>query len=120
MVRFINRDKAEIMIVDFSGAKSTDEIIQIAGEAKKAAALHQPQSLLCLVDFTGLKVNRERTKIVQDMAAHNRQFIRFIALIGLGFPRSSMLRLMLKLAGKKNHRVFGSREKALRWLVVSG
>ena len=106
MVHFINRDKAEIMIIDFSEAKSTEEIIQVADEAKKAAALHQPQSLLCLVDFTGLKINRERTKIVQDMAAHNRQYIRFIALVGLGFPKILMLRLMLKLAGKKNHRVF--------------
>jgi hypothetical protein len=117
MVHFINIDKSEIMIVDFSGAKSTDEIIQIADEAKKTAALHQPQSLLCLVDFTGLKINRERTKIVQDMAAHNRQYIRFIALVGLTFLRSCMLRLMLKLAGKKNHRVFGSREDGLKWLA---
>jgi hypothetical protein len=54
------------------------------------------------------------------MAAHNRQHIRFIALVGLGFPRSAMFRLMLKLAGKKNHKVFSGREKALRWLVVRG
>jgi hypothetical protein len=120
MVHFINIDKSEILVVDFTEAKTTEEIILIADEAKKTAALHQPQSLLCLVDFTGLKINRERTKIVQDMAAHNRQYLRFIALVGLGFPRSSMLRLMLKLAGKKNHRVFGTREKALRWLVGRG
>jgi hypothetical protein len=79
-------------------------------------AIHQPQSLLALVDFTGMKIDGEKTKIIKGMAAHNRPYMKFIALVGLGFTRSVAFRVILRLSGRSNHRVFGKRESALEWL----
>ncbi len=115
-VQFIGHNSKQILLMDFSGARSTADITQRAEEIKKFVALQQPQSLLALVDFTGVKIDRERTKIIQEMAAHNRPYIRFIALVGLGFFRSIAFRVILRLSGKSNHRVFGNREGALEWL----
>jgi hypothetical protein len=95
---------------------STAEITQTVEEIKKTVALHQPQSLIALLDITGTTIDKERINIIQSMAAHNRPYIRFIALVGLGFFRSMAFRVMLRLTGRKNHRVFGTRERALDWL----
>ena len=104
--------------MDFSNANTTDEIIQMAIEIKKFVELQRPRSLLALIDFTGIKIDREKTMIIKGMAAHNRPYVRFIALVGLGCTRSIVFKLMLRLSGRKNHKVFGNREKALDWLLA--
>lgn len=102
--------------MDFSNAHSTAEISQTVEEIKRIVAIHQPKSLLGLVDFTGMTINTETIRIIKGMAAHNRPFLKFIALVGLGFIRSILFRVMLRLSGRKNHRMFRNREKALEWL----
>jgi len=95
--------------MDFSGTSSSAEITQTVKEIKKTVALQQPQSILVLVDVTGTSIDRERIKIIQSMAAHNRPYVRFLALVGLGFFKSIAFRVMLRVTGRKNHRVFGTR-----------
>jgi hypothetical protein len=109
-------DIQSILIIDFTNTASEAEIARKADEAKRTVALHQPGSLLVVIDFTGMKIDRERTKIIQSMAAHNRPYIKNIALVGLGFFRAAAFRVMLHLSGRSNHRVFGSREEAMVWL----
>jgi hypothetical protein len=116
-VQFIVHNESQILLIDFSNAKTIAEITQIAEEAKKIVAIHRPKSLLVLVDFTDVKMNGERIKIIRDMAAHNRQYVRFIAIVGLGFFMSAAFRMMLRVTGRKNHMVFRTREKALEWLA---
>jgi hypothetical protein len=115
-VQIINRFDKQILLMDFTNARKTAEIAQTVEEIKKTVALHQPQSLMALLDITGTTINRERIRIIQGMAAHNRLYIKFIAIVGLGFFRSVAFRVMLRLTGKKNHGVFRKRDKALEWL----
>ena len=115
-VHFIPHHGKQILLMDFSCAHSTAEITQTVEEIKKIVTIHQPHSLLGLVDFTGMKFNKENTKIIKGMAAHNRPFMEFIALVGLCFFQSVAFRVMLRLSGRSNHRVFWKREKALEWL----
>ena len=115
--QFIVHKGQQILLIDFSNISSTDDLAHTVDEAKKFVALHRPQSLLVLVDFTGMKIDRQRTMIIKDMAAHNSPYVRFITLVGLGNIRSIAFKVMLFLSGKSNHRVFGSREYALDWLA---
>ena len=114
--QFINRFDKQILLMDFTNARTTAEIIQTVEEIKKTVALQQPKSLIALLDITGTIIDKERINIIQSMAAHNRPYIRYIALVGLGFFRSVAFRVMLRLSGRKNHGVFATREKALEWL----
>jgi hypothetical protein len=116
IVNFIVQNSRQILLIDFTNIGSTVDLIRLADEAKKFVALHQPRSLLVLIDFTGMKINKERTLVIKAMAAHNRPYIRFIALVGLGSLRSIIVRLMLLISGKSNHRVFGNKMGALDWL----
>jgi len=116
IVQIINRFDKQILLMDFTNARTTAEITQTAEEAKKIVALQQLKSLVALLDVTGTTINRERINIIQSMAAHNRPYIRYIALVGMGFFRMIAFRVMLRLSGRKNHKVFIKREKALEWL----
>jgi hypothetical protein len=114
--QFISHHGKQILLMDFSGVHSAAEITQTVEEIKKIVAQQQTRSLLGLVDFTGMPISRESFKIIKGMAAHNRPYMRFIALVELGFVRSMAFKVMLQLSGRKNHRVFGKKEKALEWL----
>jgi len=116
-VQFIIYNDRQILLMDFTNAKTTAEIAQTVEEIKKTVELQRPQSLVGLLDVTGTVINRERIKIIRSMAEHNRPYVKFIALVGLGFPRSIVFRVMLFLQGKKNHGVFKTRAKALEWLA---
>jgi hypothetical protein len=116
-VQFITHKGRQILLMDFTVVRSTSELKTSIEEIKKFVALHRQHSLLVLADFTGLKIDGERTRIVKDMAGHNRPYIRFIALVGLGPIRSMAFRIMLRLTGKSNHKVFGNRNKGLDWLT---
>jgi hypothetical protein len=109
-VQIINSFDKQILLMDFTDTQSTAEIAKTADEAKKIVALQQPRLLLALVDLTGTHINKERIKIIQKMAAHNRPYIKFIALVGLGFFRSMVFRVMLRLRGRNTHKVFMKRE----------
>lgn len=116
-VQFITHNDKQILLMDFTNASSTAEVTQTVEEIKKTVALPQPHSIMALLDITGTAINRERIKIIQSMAAHNRPYVKFIAIVGLGFFRSEAFRLMLRMTGRKNHRVFRTREKAMEWLA---
>jgi hypothetical protein len=116
-VRFIPCNGKQILLMDFTNANTNAEITQTVEEIKKAVAMQQPHSLMALLDVTGTSINRKRIRRIQDMAAHNRPYVKFIALVGLGLFRSMAFRIMLRVTGRKNHMVFRKREKALEWLV---
>ena len=107
----------EILLMDFTEARSIVDITQIAEESMKIAAIQPQQSQLGLVDLTGCPIKKDTIAVIQKMAAHNRPYIKYIAIVGLRFPRSMMFTLMLKMTGKSNHRVFRERMKAMEWLA---
>ena len=107
----------KILLLDFTGARTTAEITQMLEEIKNFVEIQRLLSLVALLDITGTKINRKRIRIIRGMEAHNRPYVRFVAIVGLRFPKSIGFRLTLFLWGIKNHRVFKSRDKALEWLV---
>jgi hypothetical protein len=74
--------------------------------------------LLGLVDLSGVRFTKEIQGAVKRMAAHNRPYMKFIAIVGLGGVRALMLRLMLRLRKRTNHKLISTRHEALDWLVV--
>jgi hypothetical protein len=118
--QFINHNSKQILLMDFSTIRTTDELTRAVEEIKHIVALHKPGSLLALADFTGLPVGNDKMKTIKEMATHNRPFIKFIALVGLGCPRSLVFRLIIRLTSRKNHKVFAKRDAALEWLAERG
>ena len=107
----------EILLMDFTDSRSIEDVTRIAEESMKIAAIQPQQSQFGLVDLTGCRITKDLIAVIKRMAAHNRQYIKYIAIVGLPFPRSMMFTLMLKMTGKSNHRVFRERMKAMEWLA---
>jgi hypothetical protein len=107
----------DILLIDFTESRSIEDLNRIAEESTKIAATHPEQSQLGLVDLTGCPMTKDRIAVIEKMAAHNRPYIKYIAIVGLSFPRSIIFTLMLKMTGKSNHRVFRERMKAMEWLA---
>ena len=116
-VQLITHNDRQILLMDFTTARTTADIAQTVEEIKKFVEIHQPQSLLALLDVTGTAIDKNRIRIIQGMAAHNRPYIRCIALVGVGFPKSVTFWARFWFTGKINHRVFGTREKAMEFLA---
>ena len=81
------------------------------------ARTKQQGSLLGLTDLSGVRFTREIQDALKRMAAHNRPYMKFIAIVGMGGVRALMLRLMLRLRKRTNHKLLSSRQEALDWLV---
>ncbi|MGA3014175.1 MAG: hypothetical protein ABSD71_09075 [Bacteroidales bacterium] len=107
----------EILLINFTETRSSVDVRRIAEESIKITATQPQQSQLGLVDLTGCPITSDTIAVIKKMAAHNRPYIKFVAIVGLPFPRSMMLTLMLKLTGRKNHRVFRKRLNAMEWLT---
>ena len=117
-VRYIQYAGKKILQMDFSKTLDEQAVSSTVSEAIKiVAAAKEPKSLLGLVDFTGCPFTKPMTGSFKRLSAHNRPYMRFIALVGLGPVRSALLRLMLFAAGRSNHRLFRTRQQALDWLA---
>ena len=110
-VNFIFHNDTKILLMDFTNSRTTADIAQTVEEIKKTVELQRHQFLVALLDVTGIPLNREKIRIIQAMASHNRPYVRFIVLMGLGFPRSIVFKVMLWIRGKKTHRPQGVRYK---------
>jgi hypothetical protein len=106
----------EILLIDFTETRFIADVIRTAEESMNIVSSQPHKSLLALVDLTGCPITRDTIAVIKKMAAHNRPYVKYIAIVGLPFPRSMMFTLMLKLTGRKNHQVFRQRLKAMEWL----
>ena len=114
---FINYKGKEVLLVDFSNTSEHPAFIKTAGEATALAAPNQPGSLLGLVDLSGVRLDKDKQATIKKMASHNRPYMKFIAIVGLRGLREVILRIMLRLKKRTNHKVMSSRQDALDWLA---
>jgi hypothetical protein len=116
---FIEHRGTKVLLMDFSNSSDAHAVIKTVEEAiTLVAGTNQPGSLLGLVDLSGVQFTREIQAAVKRMAGHNRPYMKFIAIVGLGGVRALMLRLMLRLKKRTNHKLMSYRQEALDWLVV--
>ena len=104
-------------MIDFSCVSNPGKFIKIAEDAIKfVSKIKKKKSLLVIVDFSNTKFDNEMTQAAGKMSDYNRQYIKFIAIVGLGIIKSVFYKLNLFLSGNNNHKVFSTKLKAALWL----
>ncbi len=117
--KFIEHRGKKVLLIDFSNSSDAHAVLKTVEAAIAfVAGTNQPGSLLGLVDLSGVRFTKEIQGAVRRMAAHNRPYTKFIAIVGLTGVRALMFRLMLQLRKRTNHKLISSRQEALDWLVV--
>ena len=96
-----------------SGASGLEEVL-----AMMQPHLEEHAPVLFLNDFSGVAdlSLADRWKIASRMK-DNRQFIRRSAMFGLAGPMHFAARVVLRASGRKDVRVFDSRQEAEAWLL---
>ena len=61
-VQFIIYNDRQILLMDFSNARTTAEITQIVEEIKKTVELQRPLSLVACLDVTGTAIDGGRPR----------------------------------------------------------
>jgi len=117
-VKFTEHQGGKVLIVDFSDSSDVHSVMKTVEDTiTLVAATNQPASLLGLIYLSGVRLTKELLAAIKRMAAHNRPYMKFVAIVGLRGVRAIMLRLMLRLRKRTNHKLLRSRQEALDWLV---
>lgn len=117
-VKFIGHSGVQILLVDFSHATNGRGVAETAEEAMALVnSTGQPRSIRGLLDFTGTPLNRRVRESMKKMSRNNGPFMKSVAFVGLGRALSPVFKGLLYVTGRRNHRVYRTREEALAWLT---
>jgi hypothetical protein len=114
--RFITHRGTPILLSDLSGLHSTEELqraVRLGGDLLQS---DPSQSVLVLVDVTGIEYSVENFALLQQSVARNRPFVRARAIVGLPPTAASAFDVVSSLSPSPMAS-FDGREEAMDWLV---
>jgi hypothetical protein len=115
-VRFIEHRGTRILLSDLSGIRTTTELQGAVRMGMELAQTQPPESLLILVDLTGVEYSLEAFAVVQQSVATIRPFVRARAVVGLPPAAQIPFRIVARIAGSPMAH-FDDRDVAKEWLV---
>lgn len=115
-IEIVLHNGTQLLITDLSGNPGEAALAAATAASMSAAATAAPRTLLGLVDFTGTPFNRTFRRYLGPMRRHNRPYMKKIALVGVTGMAAFFLRIFLFLARRTDHRLFATRDEALKWL----
>ena len=117
-VKFEDHGGERILVINFSNAKDSQDIIKTAEEAMRLVrTINQQRSVRGLLDLSGTSLNKVVRETMRKMSKNNGPYMKSVAFVGLGVLLSPLFKVLLFVGGKSNHRVFSTRNDAFDWLV---
>lgn len=116
-VQYINQGEKQILLIDLVGIS---DFQVVPGLIDKAINLAQsggvPGSVRTLLDLSGTRTNKQIISSLKRLSRNNGRYAKATAFVGLSGKWSTLLSIFFWAKRKRNHRVFPSRDEALRWL----
>jgi hypothetical protein len=117
-VEFIQHQGQRILLLDFSGVRDTQLVLQLIEQARALVA-SQPQrkDLLTVTDVKGMIYNDEINKALSALGKHNAPWVRAGAICN----PSSLGKVIARannMATGRTFRIFDSRDEALDWVAT--
>jgi hypothetical protein len=117
-VKFVNYESKQVLMMDFGGITSVEVLSGLVDESiRLVQAANARRSVLALIDLTNTRINRSAIASLKRLSQNNGPYIKAITFVGLGPLPGLMLRMLFRLAKKKNHKVMRERAQALDWLA---
>jgi hypothetical protein len=115
-IRFITHRGHRILALDFTEMNAPGEALETFAKVRAEVASHEPASLLTLTDVTGTNYTGDVLKGLEELAAHNKPYVRAAASITktplqIVAIRASAIHTRRKLMA------FEDAESAKEWLV---
>jgi hypothetical protein len=117
-VYFADHQGTQILRVDYCGLHDPEEIRAVVRQASALVRAHPPDSLLVLVDVTGVSHSLVTAAVMQQGVAESRPHVKARAVVGLRTAAgASSFQVAAMLFGSPMER-FDDHAAALDWLVA--
>jgi hypothetical protein len=116
-IRFITYRGKRMLYMDFSEMNAPGEYSAAFAAAKKVIAAEPQNSLLTLTDVTGTRYDGDIITAFQELAAHNKPYVKAAASVTRTPLQLVALRASAVLS-KRNLKAFGDLDEAKEWLVT--
>jgi len=117
-VNYIRQAGKSILLLDISGIKDFSKLGGLVDEAIRLARMpNEWRSVLSLIDLTGTRLNGTVGASLKRLSRSNGPYVKAIAFVGFSPVWSFLMKLFLKVARKRNHRVMRDRGEAMLWLL---
>ena len=116
-INFVLHKQRRVLVYDFTQLPNTRDALQLIEYARKIAAQQLVNSVFTLSDITGSRYDRDVTAALQGLAKHNKPYVIAGAAVGVTGLQNVVFRSILAFSGRKNIKLFETRELALEWLA---
>jgi hypothetical protein len=117
-VKLINHAGKQVTLVDFSNVADNGELSSLADAAiELVRSTGSLRSVLGLIDLTGTAIRRRTIASLKRMSRNNGRYMKFVTFVGLNPVWSAVVKSLLRVTKRTNHKVFKGRNEALDWLV---
>ncbi|HEX8430385.1 MAG TPA: STAS/SEC14 domain-containing protein [Longimicrobium sp.] len=116
-VRFIEQRGKRILLIDFSGLQTTEEILAEVETARALVATQPPASLLTLTHVKGARYTPPVMEALKGLAAANKPYVRAAAVVGMEGLHRVLFRAVI-LFSRRNIEAFDSMNEAREWLAT--
>ena len=116
-INFVLHKQRRVLVYDFTQLPNTSDALQLIEYARKIAAQQLVNSVFTLSDITGSRYDRDVTAALQGLAKHNKPYVIAGAAVGVTGLQNVVFQSILAFSGRKNIKLFETREQALDWLA---
>jgi len=88
--------------------------------AMKEVKSKNPERVLCIIDLTGpiIDTDQKTFKLLIELIRHNKDYVTRTGVYGAAFVTRNLVDIALKATGRKNMKMFVTREEAERWVFT--
>ena len=115
-VMFVRHKNKEILQIDFSKCKYEEFLVEVE-KTKGIVSEQAPKSILTLTLVNDFNFNKEITRSMKELAAHNHPFIKAAAVVGVTGLKKIIFDAIQRVTGRE-FRFFNDIESAKEWLVT--
>ena len=113
--KFIEYNGTRILMFDFAQCE-LEEMVPVIREGKQLIAAEPEKSVLTLTDVTGARNNSAAARVMKELAAYNKPYVKAAAVVGLDGLKRIALEAVARFSGR-NLTAFDDIEKAMVWLA---
>ncbi len=99
--QFRLHDGVRICHLDFTNVADEKEALRAIEDAKRIIAAEPPKSVYTITDVTGSRATPALRAALQDLTAHNKEYVVFGAVIGITAIQRAVLRGIILLTGRR-------------------
>lgn len=115
-VRLLNHKGQRVVLSDFAGIKEISELERAAEQGARIVQSEPPDSVLVLIDLTGVLFGLRLIRFLGEAAAANADFVRARAVVGV--PEAARATILeIAAFSRRPLEVFDDTTAALDWLV---